>query len=146
MLYPEIDAETVQGQEGLKPGKPNKLKNMVAQSPKLVGIVGGSCAGKTWLAERLQTILEEEATRVSLDDFYRDRGHLSFRQRTLVNFDHPRAIDWERVEEVLKRLASGNVAVVPKYDFHTHGRTSVQPTVAPKSVVIMEGLWLFRRA
>ena len=95
---------------------------MVAQKPTLVGIAGGSCAGKTWLAERLQSFLGQEATRLSLDDFYLDRSHLSPGRRALVNFDHPRSIDWQKLEEVLGKLAFGSTAAIPTYDFRTHGK------------------------
>jgi uridine kinase len=132
--------------QDLSQGNRPSSNDMVAQSPVLVGIAGGSCAGKTWLAERLQKILGENACHVSLDDFYHDRSRLSPRQRTLINFDHPRAIDWERVEKVLQRLASGNAARVPRYNFSTHGRMATEPVLSPKNVVIMDGLWLFRRA
>jgi uridine kinase len=119
---------------------------MVAQKPTLVGIAGGSCAGKTWLAERLQSFLGQEATRLSLDDFYLDRSHLSPGRRALVNFDHPRSIDWQKLEEVLGKLAFGSTAAIPTYDFRTHGRTGRELRLSPGEVVIVEGLWLFRRA
>src|SRR5438067_11198319 len=95
---------------------------MQAESPQIVGIVGGSCAGKSWLAERLQQALRLNATRLSQDDFYLDRSHLSSARRARLNFDHPRAIDWERLEKVLSKWAHGETASVPRYDFVTHGR------------------------
>ena len=52
--------------------------------PLLVAIVGGSGAGKTWLAEKLCTALGRQAARLSLDDFYRDRSHLSPDRKSVV--------------------------------------------------------------
>ena len=118
---------------------------MVTQSLQIVGIVGGSCAGKTWLATRLESLFGGRAVRLSQDDFYLDRSHLSMAQRTRVNFDHPRAIDWDRMEEVLEQFKSGSSASVPRYDFKTHGRMPVETTVNPTGLVLVEGLWLFRR-
>ena len=46
-------------------------------APLLVAIVGGSGAGKSWLADRLQSILGTKSARISLDDFYRDRPGLT---------------------------------------------------------------------
>ena len=40
-----------------------------------IAIVGGSGAGKTWLADRLETELGG-AGRLAQDDFYRDQSHL----------------------------------------------------------------------
>jgi uridine kinase len=119
---------------------------MGAQPPHIVGIVGGSCAGKTWLADRLQQILGNEAVRVSQDDFYHDRSHLTPGRRARLNFDHPRAIDWKRLESVLLSFRAGRTASIPQYDFTTHGRLAGENLLTPARVIIVEGLWLFRRA
>ena len=122
---------------------------MDAQSPQIVGITGGSCAGKTWLADRLSSILGSrgvQAARLSQDDFYLDRSHLSPGRRALLNFDHPRAIDWERLENTLTKFAEGRAAWVPRYDFATHGRLNGDAELNPAAVLIVEGLWLFRKA
>lgn len=120
-------------------------KRLKKSELKLIAIVGGSGAGKTWLADQLQKVFGNEVTRLSLDDFYRDRSHLTARRRGLINFDHPRAIDWKDVERVLSLLASGKAARIPKYDFSTHVRNPDGRIVKPKSLVIMDGLWLLRR-
>src|SRR5688572_29128427 len=118
---------------------------MQAELPHIVGIAGGSCAGKTWLADRLQKHLGSKAARLSLDSFYRDQSHLSPARRVRVNFDRPQAIDWERVEQALSALSQGRSAAVPRYDFVTHGRAHDEPILTPAPVIIAEGLWLFRR-
>ena len=118
---------------------------MQAESPHIVGIAGGSCAGKTWLADRLQNVLGTKAARLSLDSFYRDQSHLSPARRARVNFDRPQAIDWKRVEEVLSDLTQGRPAAVPRYDYVTHGRLRNDFLLKPAPILIVEGLWLFRR-
>lgn len=122
---------------------------MQVQSPQIVGITGGSCAGKTWLADRLGSILATrgvQAARLSQDDFYLDRSHLPPGRRAQVNFDHPRAIDWERLESTLAKFAGGKAASVPRYDFATHGRLNGDAELNPAAILIVEGLWLFRQA
>lgn len=84
-------------------------------------------------------------TRLSLDDFYRDRSHLSEMRRKTINFDHPRAIDWIEVERVLSRLAKGKTVRIPKYNFASHTRKTGQKLVKPKNYVVMDGLWLLQR-
>ena len=116
-----------------------------AKRPLLVAIVGGSGAGKSWLAERLKRRLGRKAARLSLDDFYRDRSYLPPRRRDKLNFDHPRSIDWADAECVLRRLRSGRPGHLPCYDFVTHCRLSRTRLLKPKPIILVDGLWLLRR-
>ncbi|HWI56796.1 MAG TPA: uridine kinase [Bacillota bacterium] len=115
-------------------------------TPILVGIVGGSGSGKSWLADKLLAALDGQAVRLSLDNFYLDRSHLPPARRARLNFDHPRAIDWPRVEQVLADLLASRPARVPDYDFKTHCRLAGDKLLQPKPIILMEGLWLLRRA
>ncbi|RME93041.1 MAG: uridine kinase [Verrucomicrobia bacterium] len=115
------------------------------QRPLLVGIAGGSGAGKSWLVGQLQARLGPAAVVLSLDDFYRDLSHLPRRRRAWVNFDHPRAIDWALFEEVVGRLARGLPADIPCYDFAEHVRRPERRRLEPAPVVLIEGLWVLRR-
>lgn len=121
------------------PDVPDKLN-----TAKLVAIVGGSGAGKTWLAGKLHRLLREHAARLSLDDFYRDRSHLSAKQRERVNYDHPRAVDWRCLERVLSDCRAGRPTRLPRYDFRTHTRIAPLAPWQPKPIVLVEGLWLLR--
>lgn len=113
--------------------------------PLIVAIAGGSGAGKSWLADRLQKSLGRNAVRISLDDFYRDRSGLPLERRAKINFDHPRAIDWPRVERVLRDCLAGRAARVPSYDFKTHCRLKTSKILNPKPIILVDGLWLLRR-
>jgi len=111
--------------------------------PLLVAIVGGSGSGKTWLGDKLQSALGAKAGRLSLDDFYRDRSHLSAARRERINFDNPAAIDWMAFETTLNRCLHGKRAKVPRYYFKTHCR--LQPTILkPNAIMLVDGLWLLR--
>ena len=111
-------------------------------TPRLVGIAGGSGSGKSWLTDRLQRIFGDNAARLSLDDFYLDRSYLPPSRREQINYDHPRGIDWERVEQVLHDCRAARPTCLPRYDFKTHTRLPVEKTWSPKALVLMEGLWL----
>jgi len=116
-----------------------------APAPLLVAIVGGSGAGKTWLAKKLRAALEPDAAHFSLDDFYRDCSRIHPKRRAKINFDHPRAIDWECMEKVLGDLRAGRAARLPRYDFKTHSRVREKTALACKPMVLVDGLWLLHR-
>ena len=111
---------------------------------QLIAVVGGSGAGKSWLVDHLCRIIGENACRLSLDDFYRDRSHLPMAERGRVNFDVPAAIDWETAADVLRRARNGMSSVVPRYEFSTYSRRSSPQPWQPRPVVLVEGLWLLR--
>lgn len=116
-----------------------------APPPLLVAIVGGSGAGKTWLAKKLRAALEPDAAYFSLDDFYHDFARIKPERRAKINFDHPRTIDWETMEKVLGDLRAGRAAQLPRYDFKTHRRVREKTALACKPMVLVDGLWLLHR-
>src|SRR5262249_38795781 len=100
--------------------------------------------GKSWLADKLQAALGPKAGRLSLDDFYRDRSHLSPAQRARLNFDRPSAIDWTSFQRVLTSCRHWRKVRIPRYDFKTHCRLSRSRVLKPKPIMLVEGLWLLR--
>ncbi len=114
-------------------------------STQLVAITGGSASGKTWLADRLHSLLGANAGRLRQDDFYRDLSQVPPSRRGLVNFDHPNALDWPCFEEVLRNTLAGRPSCLPTYDFRTHCRVAGSAPVRPAPVVIVDGLWLLHR-
>ena len=122
-----------------------KPSTVFQAEPLLVAIVGGSGAGKTWLAKKLHAALAPEAVHFSLDDFYRDCSRISLERRAKMNFDHPRTIDWETMEKVLHDLRAGRATRLPRYDFKTHSRTREKTALAGKPMVLVDGLWLLHR-
>lgn len=116
-----------------------------AWMPRLVAIVGGSGSGKSWLAAQLSNCFGKKSACLCLDDFYRDRPYLTLLQRTRINFDHPRSIDWKRFERALRECKTRSLLVIPRYDFKTHARLATAESWKPKPMVFVEGLWLLRR-
>ena len=120
------------------------VKLMRSKIPILIGVVGGSGAGKSWLADKLQQAIGPQAGRLSLDDFYLDRSHLAPARRNRINFDHPRAVDWVAFERVLRALRKGKSAKVPCYDFSAHCCARQTKMIRASPLIIIDGLWLFR--
>jgi uridine kinase len=109
---------------------------------QLVAITGGSGAGKTWLADRLQFLLGKKAGRLTQDSFYRDCSHLPPAERSQLNFDDPAALDWSQLADVLQTLRNGRACRLPAYDFHTHCRLPDGEFLRPRPLMIVDGLWL----
>jgi len=113
--------------------------------PVLVAITGGSGSGKSLLAAELAAAFKQNAARISQDDFYRDRSHLSPARRAKLNFDRPTAIEWDLFEQTLRHCMERRRVPLPRYDFFAHARRSSPRWLKPKALVIVEGLWLLRR-
>jgi uridine kinase len=111
---------------------------------KLVGIAGGSGSGKTTLAAECAQGLGPAVARLSVDDYYRDRSNLSPRRRALLNYDHPRAIDWELLCSHIEKLVRGKPIDVPVYDFGAHARLREIRRIESSEVLLVDGLWTFR--
>lgn len=117
---------------------------MNASAPRLIAVVGGSGAGKGWLAGRLCAWLGESAAHLPVDSFYRDRTDLTAPERDQLNFDAPEAIDWDEVVRALTDLRAGREAGFPRYDFASHRRLPAPAIIPPRPVVFVEGLWLLQ--
>ena len=113
--------------------------------PIFVAIVGGSGSGKSRLAHDLAAVLPGRTARLSLDDFYRDRSHLSPARRAQLNFDHPSSVDWPAFQRALKACREWRPARVPRYDFASHCRLAGSQRLHPKPFILVDGLWLLRR-
>jgi len=113
--------------------------------PFLIAIAGGSGSGKTWLAEKLLAILRGKAAHLSLDDFYRDRSHLSPARRAKLNFDNPISVDWPAFHRVIRNCFNWRKTPIPCYDFKTHCRLRRSRTFKPKPIILVDGLWVLHR-
>jgi uridine kinase len=109
--------------------------------PLIIGIGGGTGAGKTTLARRLAQLNAEPGTvLVDQDSYYLDRSHLSAEQRALINYDEPAALDNDLLLRHVERLAAGEHIQKPCYCFVTHTRTPEVNEIHPAPLVILEGL------
>ena len=59
----------------------------------LIGISGGSGAGKTTIVKSLVNHYENKTAVVELDSYYKDFSNLTFDDREKINFDHPESFD-----------------------------------------------------
>ena len=108
--------------------------------PVMVAVAGASGSGKTTLAAELARALG--GLHFSLDNYYRDLGHLPLAQRMLKNFDDPAMIEASLLASHLTALAKGEAIERPVYDFVEYTRTAGKTeTIWPGAVVLVEGLF-----
>ncbi|QHC86717.1 uridine kinase [Empedobacter brevis] len=107
----------------------------------VIGIAGGTGSGKTTVVNNILRDLNAESVIViSQDNYYKDHPDLSFDERSKINFDHPRSIDFELLKEHVALLKSGVSIEQPVYSFITHSRKEETILTHPQSVVIVEGI------
>lgn len=107
----------------------------------IIGIGGGTGCGKTTVVNQIINELDENDVGViSQDSYYNDLSHLSYEERIKVNFDHPRAIDFDLLATHLKLLRKGIAIPQPVYSFIEHNRTDEVVVTQARKVMIVEGI------
>ena len=106
----------------------------------MIGVVGGSGAGKTTLVWGLADRLGADVSVLWFDEYYHDQVHLPPDERALVNYDHPDSLDVDLLVSHLDGLLAGRPAEVPVYDFTPHTRTGTTRRVAPRPVIVVDGI------
>jgi uridine kinase len=107
----------------------------------ILGIAGGTGSGKTTVVHQIMNELPEtEVGIISQDSYYKANHGLSYEERSNINFDHPRAIDFELLVQHLKDLKEGKSIDQPVYSFVTHNRTDDTIHTHPRKVMIVEGI------
>jgi uridine kinase len=117
----------------------------------IIGIAGGTGAGKTTFAQRIYDSIASSTSssssgivHISHDSYYKDLSHLSLDERAKTNFDHPDSLDSELLIHHLKELIEGRSVIIPQYDFKTHSRCEDEgEVVESKCVILVEGILLF---
>jgi len=107
----------------------------------VIGIAGGTGAGKTTVARRIAEGVGDAVTRIPLDNYYEDLRHLDAEEREQVNYDHPSAFEWELLRDQVSTLLEGRAIEMPVYDFERHVRRDEPERVEPTDVVVLEGIF-----
>ena len=110
----------------------------------IIGIGGGSGAGKTTLALRLKDYFKENVTLIQYDNYCKDQSHLSLEDRAKVNYDMPDSYDGELLAEHLKLLKQGKSIQRPTYDFSTHSRSDKYETINDNKIIILDGIMIYQ--
>ncbi|MBA3604129.1 MAG: uridine kinase [Parachlamydiaceae bacterium] len=119
------------------------FSQLVAQSPMVVGIAGGTGSGKSTFAKKIKETFGENVVLIEQDAYYKNLPHLGIEERKFVNFDHPDSLDFPLLCQHLVTLKNGQSILKPTYDFKTHSRTSIEEEVNPAKIILVEGVLLF---
>ena len=107
----------------------------------VIGIAGGTGSGKTTVVNQIINELpNEDVTVISQDSYYKETDSLTIEERTKINFDHPRAIDFDLLVNHLSQLKKGKTVLQPVYSFARHNRTKDTIKTHPSKVLIVEGI------
>lgn len=107
----------------------------------IIGIAGGTGCGKTTVVNQIiNEFPAEEVGVISQDSYYNDLSHLTLVERKDTNFDHPKSIDFNLLENHLKELKSGKSVQQPVYSFIECNRTKDTVETYARKVMIVEGI------
>lgn len=109
----------------------------------IIGIAGGTGSGKTTLTDNLKKHFGEDVAIVYHDNYYKRHDEMTYEERALLNYDIPDAFDTYMLIDHLKDLKQGKEINCPVYDYTIHNRSDNFVTIAPKKVILLEGILLF---
>lgn len=110
----------------------------------IVGIAGGSGAGKTtFLRALMNHYTEGQVALVSQDNYYKPKALQMIDENGIINFDLPSSIDHEHFVKDMEDLAQGKSITKLEYNFNNPAWEPQSIVVAPAPVIVMEGLFVF---
>ena len=119
------------------------------RDPRVIGLTGPTCSGKTTAAKKLIDHLGEGSKIVrviSLDDFFKEvfsREELEKEgvDLTKIDFDSPDTLDTELLDAFVKELLTVGRAKKPIFDFTTGERSEYEEIVCDgDDVILFEGI------
>jgi uridine kinase len=109
----------------------------------IIGITGGSGSGKSSIVNAIAEGFDKnQLTVLSQDRYYNPLDHLSPKERSVQNFDHPSAFDYDLLEEHLHELKKGNTIPAPVYSFVKETREPETDLISPTPILLLEGILL----
>lgn len=114
------------------------MKNVI-----VIGIAGGTGSGKSTMINKIKKQFDDEITILSHDFYYKAHHHMTYEERTRLNYDHPESFDTDLMVEHVKQLKQWKSVERPVYDFTIHDRVEETVTAKPAKVIVVEGILIF---
>lgn len=113
---------------------------MPLPKPIVIGVTGGSASGKTSVSRAIFDHFSGHSLLLLQQDAYYKHSDLPFAERRKINYDHPLAFDTPLLHQQLAALIQRQAIEKPVYDYANHNRATTTVHVAPKDVIIIEGI------
>ena len=113
---------------------------------KAIGMTGGSCSGKSTLAHYLfERMGPDQCVVLPQDDYFFGHGDAPAGKGG-PNFDHPNAVDFDKLTDQLARLKQGETINRPLYDFPTHMPKTETCRTEPRPIILVDGILILHHA
>ena len=113
---------------------------------KAIGISGGSCSGKSTLAAFIvESLGPEKCVLLPQDDYFFGFGEAPAGKGG-PNFDHPNAVDFDKLTLQLGLLKQGQTIDRPLYDFPTHLPKAETKATAPRPIILVDGILILHHS
>lgn len=114
------------------------------RNPLFVFIAGGSCAGKTTLAKRLNNYFTKSSV-IPMDDYFLDIDDPDLPiENGRLSFDKPESYHLQELSEHLMLLNQHYSILSPVYNLSDNKRVDRKKRIPPTELIIVEGLYAIR--
>ena len=111
--------------------------------PYIIGIAGGSGSGKSTFAQRIKEAFPDQVSLISCDNYYLPHDELTLEERANLNYDAPYSLEFDLMVRHLEALKNGQSVQCPVYDFTRHTRSDAVTEIAPRPIILIDGILIF---
>jgi uridine kinase len=112
--------------------------------PIVIGLAGGTGSGKTSVADKiLERLDKSHIAFLQYDSYYKDIDRFGGLSPDKINYDHPNSLETDLFIQHIQQLCEGKTVYQPVYNFATHRRMVETKQIAPKEIIIVDGILTF---